>query len=314
MNFADELSRIQAPATFSPKGVENFKKSLESVAAPLRKKAFDLWDEAYKKADQFEAYSPALIEIADHLAAAKSKNPFRAQGARGTFRLAGMPADGGSDGLKDSLEAVRGKLLKSPQESNAWVDYGNLLWGSGKMLLAQIAYQRALSLNPQNPAALNNNAVVILSETGAEEDPLTAARSAAEFTRASKADEFFAAPKLNRALLLNYYRLFDKARPLLDQVLVHNALQEAYDGLGVSLQGLGSMTEAQSQFEKASDAGGRSSRFAMLFHKAARQAASGDVDGCLSTLDDVKEASLAGFEKDAVAHLKKDCIEWKKTK
>lgn len=314
MNFADELNQIQAPATFSPKGVENFKKSLDSVAAPLRKKAFDLWAEAYRKADQFEAYSPALIEIADHLATAKSKNPFRAQGSRGAFRLAGVPADGGSDGLQTALSGVREKLGKAPQDSSAWVDYGNLLWGSGKRLLAQIAYQRALSLNPKNPAALNNNAVVALSETGAEEDPLLAAQSAAEFTRASKADEFFAAPKLNRALLLNYYRLFDKAKPLLDQVLVHNTIQEAYDGLGVSLQGLGSMTEAQAQFDKASDAGGRSGRFSALFHKAARQAASGDIEGCLSTLDDVKETSLTGFEKDAFTHLKKDCVEWKKTK
>lgn len=311
--FADDVDHIAPPAGLDDKGIAQFRKSLASVSAPLRKKAQDTWVDAYHKAVQAEALSPAVPEIADHVSDLGAKLPGRAQGFHGAFRLAGISADGGDLGVEKALEKVRDRLVKNPQDAAAWADYGNLLWGGGHVLLAQIAYERASALDPRSTVALNNRAVTLISGRGleqdaAEDDWFKAAQASALFSEALRRDEFFVTAKLNRALLLNYYRLFEKARPSLEQVLVRNPIPEAHDALAVALQGLGANSQAEAEFGKATDLGLKSSRFANVYHRAARAKTASD---CLSALGDLSESNLVGFEAQAVNDLKRSCNLWK---
>lgn len=311
LHFAEEVDAIEAPAGANPAALAQFKKQLAGVSGPIRRKAVETWMESYQKAVQAELLSPVLPEIADQLASQRVPGFGRAQGPRGRFRLAGMPADGGSGG-KDSLEKTRERLLKSGQDASAWVDYGNLLWGLGKPGLSRLVYERALSLNAKNPAALNNRAVVLLS--GGEEDWLLAIEGAELLRRALKQDEFFIPAKVNLASLLNYYRVFRSAKPLWDQVGVKTQGTDVYDGQGVAAQGLGRAADAEGLFRKGSDAGGSSSRFAYVFHDAARVLAAGAAgagEKCVSKLSDLETGSLQGFEKEAVDRLRKACAAWK---
>jgi tetratricopeptide (TPR) repeat protein len=301
-NFASEVDQISPPAKLSDKGLEQFKKNLASVSAPLRKKALDTWADAYRKAVSAEALSPVIPEIADRLADEGIRVPGRAQGFRGGWRLAGLSSDGDTQ----SMDKVRDRLAKNPSDSSAWVDYGNLLWGSGKPQLSRLAYERALQLNPKNASALNNRAVVLLSTKDGQEDWMVASEALATFQRALKEDEFFAAAKVNRGLLLNYYRLFERAKPLFDQVLVRNQLADAEQGLGVALQGLGNSAGANAAFQKAIAQGASSSSFTSLYHKAAQIGPSRSSE-CLDALSDLKSSTLSGFEADAVERLKQAC-------
>jgi tetratricopeptide (TPR) repeat protein len=308
LRFAADVDQIQPPSNATPANVAAFRKGLSEVSGPLRKKAYETWTDAYRKAIASEILSPAVPGIADRLAEARRPGaPGRAQGPRGRFRLAGLPADGGNDGADRALEKVRDKLTKSAQDAQAWVDYGNLLWGSGKPGLARIAYDRALELNRRNPAALNNRGVILAS--AGEEDWLAAAESAELFVEALRQDEFFIAAKMNRAALLNYYRLFAKAKPLWEQALLRAPTADAHDGVAVATQGMGNARAAAASFAKASDLGADSGRFVRAYHEAARAE---NHDKCLSALDDVSESKLAGFEKDAVESLKRFCKEGKK--
>jgi tetratricopeptide (TPR) repeat protein len=295
--------------------------TLATISAPLRKKAAETWSEAYSKSVQAELYSPAIPELADRLADLHVTQPGRAQGVRGRFRLSGVPADGGREGLSDSLKKFRERLQKNPKDSAAWTDYGNLLWGSGKPGLARIAYDRAILLNQQNAGAFNNRAVVLLSQSAAE-DPVVSAEAASLWQTAIRIEPFFLTAKMNLGMLLNYYRLFGKAKNLWEQVLVKAEslgpnLPEAHDGLGVALQGLGDSKNAEIQFKRATEAGAAKSRFASVFHEAARQAislAGGGSEGprrCLDELADLDSGSLNGFEKEAVERLKRTCTKWK---
>jgi tetratricopeptide (TPR) repeat protein len=277
------------------------------VSNPLRRKAVSTWLEAYTKAAAGETLSPSMPEIADRLADAHVTLISRAQGFRGRFRLAGMPADGGEGGRVKALATVREKLGRNPQDAPAWVDYGNLMWGEGKPLLARIAYERALSLNARNPAALNNRGVVLISSEG-EEDWQGALEGSILFRDALKQDEFFLAAKMNRAALFNYYRLFERAKAAWDQVLVKNPEPDTQDGLGVALQGLSQAQAAQAAFAKATDAGASSGRFVVAYHEAARAALNADGgDNCLTRLAALDGAPISGFEKSSVEHLKHTC-------
>ena len=307
MSFADEVDNINPPPQADSDAIARFRKNLGSVSNPLRRKAVATWTEAYTKAVASETLSPALPEIVDRLADARADRPARAQGFHGLFRLAGIAADGGDSGKTKALETVRGKLTKNPQDSAAWVDYGNLMWGEGRPLLARIAYERALSLNSRNPAALNNRGVVLVSSEG-EEDWQGSLEGAILFRDALKQDEFFIAAKMNRAALFNYYRLFEKAKQSWDQVVIKDPEPDVQDGLGVALQGLGQADAAQAAFAKATSGGNSSSRFVVAYHDAARAALLPDGgDKCLSRLSDLDAAALPGFEKASVEHLKRTC-------
>ncbi len=299
-NFAEDIDQIAPPAGADEKKTADFKKSLAAISGPLRQKAIATWKDAYSKALAAEALSPAVPRLADRLADARQMP--RAQGSRGKFRLAGVPADGGSDGAAQAVEKTRERLFKSTQDAQAWVDYGNLLWGQGKPLLAKLAYERSLSLSSKNPAALNNRAVVLLSGEG-EDNWLTAAEGAELLSSALAQDSFFLPAKMNRASLLNYYRLFSKAKPLWEQVLAKSTNVDAEDGLAVALIGTGNAGAADAAFARAVEGGAPKSRFVAVFHQAAR------ADGgakCLSILDDAPKG-ISGFEQESVARLREVC-------
>lgn len=299
VNFADEVDHIAPPAAADPDAVTRFRANLAGVSAPLRKKAVTTWAEGYAKALANETLSPALPELADHLASSTESRP-RAQGYRGHFRLAGIAADGGDLGKVVAFEKVRERLGKNPQDGGAWVDYGNLLWGEGRPEAARIAYDRALSLNSRIPGALNNRAVVLLSVEG-EENWSAASEANALFREAIAQDEFFLPAKMNRAAVLNYFRLFERAKPLWDQVLTRSQPADAYDGQGIALQGLGQNEAAIAAFQHAREAGAVASRFAGIFHEAAR------TKSCASRISDLNFGQLVGFERESAERLRDFC-------
>ncbi len=313
--FADEVDAIAPPSGADAAAVQRFKTSLASISDPLRKKALATWSDGYAKAAQAEVLSPALPGIVDSLADGRSNTVARAQGPRGKLRLAGIPADGGNDGRANAFKAARERLSKNPQDAGAWLDYGNLLWGSNKPLLARLAYDRSLSLAPRYGAAMNNRAVVLLSN-GGEEDWYQANEAHQLLRDSLKIDDFFLPAKINLASLLNYYRLFAKAKPLWEQAQVKASHPDVEDGLAVAHQGLGERALASAGFEKAQEMGASRKRFANLYNEAARVAMnSGDgAESCYDKLDDLDSSELAGFEKEAAERLKRNCALWKKRK
>lgn len=309
--FADDVDAIEAPPTLQGAGLERFKKQLFSVSQPLREKARSTWSDAYSKASAQTILSPVLPEISDHLADFKSGSIGRAQGPRLKLFLSGTPANGGTEGALVALGHVREGLLKDAKSPSLWIDYGNLLWGEGKPLLAKIAYQRSLALQPKNATALNNLAVVILNSEGAE-DWLAANEAAARLDQALQVDDFFAPAKTNLASLMNYYRLFGKAKALWDQVRVRHPGGTADLGLAVALQGLGKNQAAESIFQKNEE--GPDQIFVMHYHRAGRESIKG-TDGareCENILRRFDDAQLIGFEKQAVSYLMKRCESWRK--
>jgi tetratricopeptide (TPR) repeat protein len=316
-HFADEVDQITPPKNSTPEAIEKFKIQLKALSEPLRKKALATFSQGYTKATAAEVLSPALPTMADELAAAHYGSVKRAQGVRGKFRLFGMPVDGGSDGRDKAFEKVREKLEKGSQknqeDASIWIDYGNLLWGSGKPEIAAIAYEYALSFSKNNPAAVNNRGVIALSIDG-EEDWFRAWQANQFFREAMKRDEYFLPAKVNLAALFNYYRLFAQAQPYWEQVRakVKNS-PDVEDGYAISLQGTGDFKEAEEAFKRATDLGASPNRFALVFHEFARQIsdpkqASLAADQCLDTLKDM--TGVSGFERTAVDNLRRTCEQW----
>ncbi len=309
--FAEDVDAIEAPSTLQGTALERFKKQLLSVSQPLREKARSTWNEAFSKASAQIILSPVLPEIADRLADFRSGVPGRAQGSRGQLFLSGLPANGGSEGTSVALTRVREGLLKDARSASLWTDYGNLLWGEGKPLLAKIAYERSLALQAKNAVALNNLAVVNLSGDG-EEDWVAASEAAGRLEAALQVDDFFAPAKTNLAGLMNYYRLFGKSKTLWDQVRVRHPGGSADLGLAIALQGLGKADQAEALFQK-SDAGADHS-FVIAYHRAGRESLKGTsgAEECVNELRKIDENSLEGFEKKSTSYLLKRCDSWKK--
>ncbi len=141
-----------------------------------------------------------------------------------------------------------------------------------------------------------------------QEDWLKVAEAYQLFKDAVRKDVTFVTAKYNRAALLNYYRLFSKAKPLWDQVLVISQSADAYDGLAISQQGLGDESAAEGSLRKASSNGADSGRFSKLFLEAARaeQSPKG-ASKCADIVGRLDNSSLMGFEKQSVEHLKEVC-------
>ena len=300
MVFADEVDLIRPAGAMKQQELEKFKNTLSSISTPLRKKAFESWEKAYQIAVQHEIFSPVLPELHDWLADNNLARIGRAQGFRGKFILAGIPINGGDDGLADAMKMVREKLLA----------YGNLLWGDGKPRLAEIAYEQALVLSGRNVAALNNRAV-ILARDDAMEDWFRIFEISSLFKKAVVSHGGFQEAKYNLASVLNYYRLYKIAKPHWD----HLAGRESniYDGTAIALQGLGQYQQAGAYFKKALDAGAASSRFAVVYHEVAEMVRSNrkNAEACISRLNDLDMEKLQGFEKTSVIHLKGMCEKWK---
>jgi tetratricopeptide (TPR) repeat protein len=312
LNFAEEVEGIRPSDGMVPAAQAKFQEALSSVSKPLRKKAGETWSQAYRRAAQAEALSPINGEIADQLADLKISPPGRAQGYRARWKLAGLPPDGGKEGRDEAFTRVRATLMKDPKASDTWIDYGNLLWGEGKPMLARLAYEQALALKSTSAAALNNSGVALLTSDGPE-DWVAAADALARFRKALKDEPLLVVSKINIAILLNYYRLFERAKPLWEQVLAKYKSVDAWDGLGIAQQGSGSGSSARESFEQSKELGASKRRYAALYHEAARRSSQG-TDGaseCLALLEEIDTKDLEGFIADAVKRLKETCERWK---
>jgi tetratricopeptide (TPR) repeat protein len=311
IGFADEVDQIDPPKGATPETVAGFRKSLKTVSDPLRQKAIETWKTAYQKAAERELLSPVLPTIADRLADYGVQMPARAQGFRDKYRLSGQPADGGKEGRGNAFERVRRQLTENAKDPVSWIDYGNLLWGDGKPLLAKIAYERALLLNPKAAAALNNRGVLIVSGTG-QEDWIRVAEGNQYFKQAIERDELFLAAKFNRGAILNYYRLFAKARPYWTQVAAVAPQPDVLDGIAIADQGQGAYDAAEKGFQRATKAGADSSRPSAAYHQAARIMKS-DPSKCAKLTAGVLHET-SGFEQQAAQYLNGVCNELKARK
>lgn len=316
--FADEMDHIEPPASLQGKSLEKFRKDLASISGPIRQKAQSTWNDGLNKSLSSLILSPVLPEISDHLADLQTPKVGRAQGPRGKLHLAGISATGGSEGLAVDLQKVRERLLKNAKDVSAWSDYGNLLWGEAKPLMAKIAYEQAIALNPKSIAALNNLAVVQLSSEG-EEDWVVVNESVRILEEALRIDDFYLPAKMNLATLLNYYRLFPKAKKLWEQVLVRSSgaqvQQDAELGLAIAQQGLAEYDAAELAFQNKVR-GDDIYPFILPYHEAARLSRKG-TDGasdCVSRLEKINENQVRGFEKQSVQYLKGICEKWKESK
>ena len=211
------------------------------------------------------------------------------------------------------MDRLRDRLQKNPQDAQAWVDYGNLLWGEGRPQLSRIAYERALALDPGSVAALNNKGVVIASGAG-EEDWYRVNEAQELFKRALDKDPAFLAALMNRGALFNYYRIFDPAKTLWTQVNSRVQVGDGHEGLAIALQGLGSQSGADAEFARATELGLTAKRWTRLYHQASEAFEAGQGGGpskCITYLSDADETSLGGFERDSNENLKRTCKKWK---
>jgi tetratricopeptide (TPR) repeat protein len=317
LRFTNDLEGIAPPEGASAKTLEQFQKGISSIAEPLRRKSIETWLKAYQNALAGDVLSTSVPFLADRLSDArletkKVEYPYRAQGYRGRLRLAGVAADGADVGRITSLERVRERLTKNSEEASAWVDYGNLLWGEGKPLLARIAYERSLVLDPKSASALNNRAVILISGNG-QEDWARVAEADALLKKALEKDSGYIPALMNRGALLNYYRLFAKARPVFEGLSTRVNNSDVWDGLAIAAQGLGQMGMSEGAFAKANELGASPKRFSLAYHQAASAVAetAGGAQRCLTRLGEVDESQVSGFEKESLDSLKRMCRRWK---
>jgi len=237
-----------------------------------------------------------------------------AQGAHSGLQISGPWPDDEEDALEEFRKVYEEKELKNASE---WLHYGNLLLKSGKLFLADLAYERAISIDPKNAPSLNNKAILMIN-TDKMENWIIASRAKSLFDNAIKSNPFFVVSKINLGLLMNYYRLFANSKSLFEQALVaknsksktgidndnnEKAFLYAYDGLGMSHQGVGKYADARKYFEQANSLG--KGRFAWLYHNAVMALKNDKQDDCTSILDDIEEPSE--FEKDAAKRLGEVC-------
>lgn len=55
--------------------------------------------------------------------------------------------------LEEAGETIRQLLNHYPEQSHLWIQWGNLLWRQQRMGDAELAYRRALSIDPRSSAA-----------------------------------------------------------------------------------------------------------------------------------------------------------------
>jgi tetratricopeptide (TPR) repeat protein len=285
-----------------PQATDQLKQALAPVAAALKKKALDNSKDAYRHADKEELLSSALPVIQDRLVDAGIDGMNRAQGARLGIKLTGLSPDGGKAGAEASFASIRERLLANQEDALAWIDYGNLLWGSGKPGLARVAYDRSLDLKTRMADALNNVAVVMVSDLGFE-NWFAANEAIAYWKKAVAKESDNSAANFNLGHFFNYYRLFTRARPYFERIVNKVSIPEVHDGLGVARWGEGAKTEAGLEFQKAEELGAKSNRFVKKFVDAS--ATSGK--DCIADLNDIDTKELKGFEKISESRLRKRC-------
>ncbi|MBC7396923.1 MAG: tetratricopeptide repeat protein [Bdellovibrionales bacterium] len=278
------------------------KQALSPVAQQLKQKALQNAKDAYRRASKEELLSSALPVIQDRLVDAGADGMVRAQGPHAGIKLIGISPEGGKDGLESALKEVRGKLLANQTNALAWIDYGNLLWGTGKPGLSRVAYERSSALKTRGADALNNLAVVMVSDLGFE-NWFAANEAVALWKKALTLESNNSAALFNLGHFFNYYRLFEKALPYFEKVIRNVSVAEAHDGLAVSEWAVGRKGESELDFRKAELMGSKPNRFARKFVEAASKQGK----ECLSSLDDLNTKELRGFEKISESLLRRRC-------
>ncbi|MBS1958119.1 MAG: tetratricopeptide repeat protein [Bdellovibrionales bacterium] len=295
--LSNEVNRILQ----DPKATPQLKQALGAVANALLKKAVDNSKTAYAQAVKREILSPALPVIQDRLVDAHVSGHYRAQGARAGVKLIGVSPDGGKVGQDKAFADTRDRLIKNQEDALAWVDYGNLLWGTGKPGLSKVAYQRSLELKTRRADALNNLAVVLVSDQGYE-NWYAANEAVALWKKALRYETMNSAALFNLGHYFNYFRLFKHALPYYQKVATKVNIGEVHDGLAVAYWGLGQKTEGELEFNKAEETGTKRSRFVRDYVAADTAGSKAD---CLKIVEGMGE--LKGFEKISVDRQRARC-------
>lgn len=289
LNLSIEVDRVLR----SPKASEQLKQVLTPVIQALRNKAVENDKNAYRLALKQQVLSPALPVIQNRLVDAGAENFNRAQGSRSGIRLIGISADGGSLGRAEALRVTRDRLEKQVDDALGWIDYGNLLWGEGKPGLSKVAYQRALEIKTRTADALNNIAVVLVSDMGYE-NWFAANEAVATWKQALAKEPGNAAALLNLGHYFNYFRLFSLALPYYEKAAKKISLTEVHDGLAVAAWALRKSAESDLQFAKAEELGASKNRFVKKYVDSTRTES---LKECRRALKEMSSEELKGFEK-----------------
>jgi tetratricopeptide (TPR) repeat protein len=297
--LASDLSKIEQKGKYS----EGIRQALLGTIETVRKQSYDAYRHAYDYAMKEGVLSPAIPLVQDRLVDFGDASLKRSQGARGAVKLIGLNPMGGAKGRDESFKEVRANLLRKDAKVTDWLDYGNLLWGSGKPGLSKIAYETAQSLDPGSPDARNNAAVVRLSHAKVE-NWAAANMALASWKGILQKSPEHAAALFNCGYIYNYYRLFELAIPYFEKVLQKNEVRDAYDGLAVAYAGLGRLDDSSRESTRAEEKGAPEGRFTRKF----REAAGLKGKECLETLDSIKGVKdLDGFEAGAISRLRERC-------
>lgn len=297
------ISEDVARVLKDPRATPQLRAGLLPAAEALSKQARDQAAAAYHAALKTGILSPALPVLQDRLVDSGAPGMRRSQGARLGIKLIGLDPNGGKQGREEALVRVRAELLKNREDALAWIDYGNLLWGSGKPGLSKVAYERSLALRVRAADAQNNLAVVLVSDLGPE-NWFAANEAVALWKSALRREAKNSAALYNLGHLFNYYRLFPLAQPYLQKVLRRVNIAEVHDSLSVSYWGLGKKTETEIHSRKAEELGMSSKRFTRSY----REASGAQAAACIAKLGEIPGvADLKGFEKVSVGRLKQRC-------
>jgi tetratricopeptide (TPR) repeat protein len=288
-----------------PKAKDNLKAALTPVAQALRAKALDNSKTAYNLAVRNEILSPALPVIQDRLVEAKIGGMQRAQGPRLGVKLIGMSPDGGKDGPTASLKSVRDRLLANQSDALSWIDYGNLLWGTGKPGLSKVAYQRALDSKTRQADAMNNLAVVLVSDQGFE-NWFAANEAVALWKKALGYETTNSAALYNLGHYFNYFRLFEPAVSYFNKAARKVNVPEIHDEMGVAYYGVGKNAESDLEMKEAVTEGLKDNRFTAKYIEAGRAANRSDCTDRLNEISNAKD--LRGFEKISYERMKLRCL------
>jgi tetratricopeptide (TPR) repeat protein len=301
LGLAAEVAKVLQSSQAKPA----LKQALEPVVGALQNKALENSKSAYAQATKQQILSPALPVIHDRLVDANVAGMSRAQGARSGVKLIGMSPDGGKVGANAAFEGVRAKLQQSQEDALSWIDYGNLLWGTGKPGLSKVAYQRSLDLKTRKSDALNNLAVVMVSDQGFE-NWFAANEAVALWKRALSTDSHHSAALFNLGHYFNYFRLFSLALPYFEKAVAKVSISEVHDGMAVASYALGKHGESELEFKKAEELGGKENRFVKKYVEAAKNEANRSVcQDAISDISGLKE--LKGFEKISVDRMRARC-------
>jgi tetratricopeptide (TPR) repeat protein len=102
--------------------------------------------------------------------------PAHAEPARFIEAAAGLEAAGQRQAAAEAYEAA---IARWPEEPLAWLGRGNVAYGNGDRGAAADAWMRAILLNPQDAAARNNLAELLLEAGCLEESRRQIERAAA---------------------------------------------------------------------------------------------------------------------------------------